>query len=159
MDDIVVWRGRASARRCTGQICSGQVSIVVMRKTARQYDNPNDEVIAPLVHQMYSKKAVAGKGDHKTLVWHFNGSAQSQGSCLGEARQCGLRSPSPSLTPILAIALVVAVLMATHHTALPDLALPTCRPRRIWPLERQLQADTARSVPWPRCRATSRVSR
>ena len=48
------------------QMCTGQVSIVVLRKTGGEFDNPNDEVIAPLVAQMFSKKAVAGKGDHKT---------------------------------------------------------------------------------------------
>lgn len=63
------------------QICSGQVSIVVLRMTDHQYDNPNDEMIAPLVSQMYTRKAVAGKGDHRTLVWTLNGSAKSPRSC------------------------------------------------------------------------------
>jgi len=64
-----------------GQICSGQVSIVVLRMTNHQYDNPNDELIAPLVQQMYSRKAIAGKGDHKTMVWALDSSAQSPSSC------------------------------------------------------------------------------
>lgn len=64
-----------------GQICSGQVSIVVLRVTNHEYDNPNDELIAPLVHQMYSRKTVAGRGDHKTMVWALNSSAKSPSSC------------------------------------------------------------------------------
>ena len=67
------------------QICSGQVSIVILRMTNHQYDNPNDEMIAPLVSQMYTRKAVAGKGDHKTLVWALNGSPQSPASCKANA--------------------------------------------------------------------------
>ncbi len=63
------------------RICSGQVSIVVLRLTAGEYANPNDQMIAPLVHQMYSRKTVAGKGDHKTLVWALNGSAKSPSRC------------------------------------------------------------------------------
>lgn len=59
------------------QICSGSVSIVVLRVTGDSYDNPNDETIAPLVHRMFSRQAVAGKGDHKTTVWAINHKAPS----------------------------------------------------------------------------------
>jgi hypothetical protein len=61
-----------SAGQAYVQICTGQVSIVVLRKTGDNYDNPNDEVIAPLVTKMFSKQTVAGKGDHKTTVWAIN---------------------------------------------------------------------------------------
>ncbi|MGN6795359.1 MAG: ArnT family glycosyltransferase [Streptosporangiaceae bacterium] len=64
-----------------GQICGGYVSVVVLRKTGQQYDNPTDEMIVPLVHQMYTRKTVAGKGDHKTMVWALKGSARSPQSC------------------------------------------------------------------------------
>jgi 4-amino-4-deoxy-L-arabinose transferase-like glycosyltransferase len=67
------------------QLCSGQVSVVVLRVTGRQYDNPNDKIIAGLVHEMYSRKTVAGKGDHKTMVWaleHPAGRAGA-GGCHG----------------------------------------------------------------------------
>jgi len=59
------------------RICSGSVSIVVLRATSGSYDNPNDEVIAPLVRKMFSRQAVAGKGDHKTTVWAINREAPS----------------------------------------------------------------------------------
>ncbi len=64
-----------------GQICSGQVSIVVLRMTNHEFDNPNDVLIAPLVRQMYSQKTVAGKGDHKTMVWALDSSAKRPSSC------------------------------------------------------------------------------
>jgi hypothetical protein len=66
------------------QICGGQVSIVVLRMTNGQFDNPNDEVIAPLLHRMFSKKSVFGQGDHKTMVYAFNGSAKSVTSCKAQ---------------------------------------------------------------------------
>jgi hypothetical protein len=56
------------------QICSGQVSVVIFRTTAGQYDNPNDKLIAGIVHRMYSRKAWAGKGGHRTTVWTLHGS-------------------------------------------------------------------------------------
>jgi hypothetical protein len=64
-----------------GQICGGNVSVVVLRMTGQQYDNPTDEMIVPLVHQMYTRKTVAGNGDHKTMVWALKGSAKSPQSC------------------------------------------------------------------------------
>ena len=66
------------------RICTGQVSIVVLRMTNEQFDNPNDQVIAPLLQRMFSRKAVAGKGDHKTFVYALNGSAESLKSCRAQ---------------------------------------------------------------------------
>ena len=66
------------------RICTGQVSIVVLRKTNEQFDNPNDEVIAPLLQQMFSRKTVAGKGDHKTMVYALKGSAGSLTLCRAQ---------------------------------------------------------------------------
>src|SRR5262249_22261128 len=63
------------------QICSGRVSIVVLRTTNGKFDNPNDEVIAPLVRRLFSKKTVAGRGGHRTTVYALTGSAKSMPSC------------------------------------------------------------------------------
>jgi Dolichyl-phosphate-mannose-protein mannosyltransferase len=60
------------------QICSGSVSIVVLRATEGKYDNPNDRMIAPLVHKMFTKQTVAGKGDLKTTVWAINRSKRTK---------------------------------------------------------------------------------
>jgi hypothetical protein len=61
-----------SGGQAYAQLCSGQVAIVVLRSTGGTYDNPNDELIAGLVHENYTRQTVAGKGDHKTAVWTAN---------------------------------------------------------------------------------------
>jgi hypothetical protein len=66
------------------RMCTGKVSIVVLKKINNQFENPNDEVIAPLLKRMFTRKTVAGKGDHKTLVYAFNGSAESLTSCAAD---------------------------------------------------------------------------
>jgi hypothetical protein len=63
------------------RMCTGKVSIVVLRKINNQFENPNDQVIAPLLKRMFTRKTVAGKGDHKTMVYAFNGSAESLSTC------------------------------------------------------------------------------
>jgi hypothetical protein len=65
------------------QICSGHVSVVIFRTTEGQYDNPNDKLIAGIVHRMYRKKAWAGKGDHRTTVWALRGSVGKETAGCG----------------------------------------------------------------------------
>jgi len=67
--------------RMYAQICNGLVSIVVLRKTNDQLDNPNDEVIAPLLKRLFTKKTQVGNSEHKTMVYAFNGSAQHFTGC------------------------------------------------------------------------------
>jgi hypothetical protein len=66
------------------RICSGQVSIVVVRMTSAQYENPNDEVIAPLLRRLFTKKTEVGNREHKTMIYAFNGSAKSLPSCRAQ---------------------------------------------------------------------------
>lgn len=58
-------------------ICFGYVSVIVIKMMEGNYVNPADEQIAPLVHQMYLRKAVAGKGKHTTQVWALRPHAKS----------------------------------------------------------------------------------
>jgi 4-amino-4-deoxy-L-arabinose transferase-like glycosyltransferase len=73
--------GAGPSPQMYAHICTGDVSIIILRKTNGHYDNPSDKMIEPLVREMYTRKTVAGKGDHKTLVWALNGSAKSPSSC------------------------------------------------------------------------------
>jgi hypothetical protein len=66
------------------RMCTGEVSIVVLKKINNQFENPTDEVIAPLLERMFKRKTVAGKGDHKTVVYAFKGSTQSLASCRAD---------------------------------------------------------------------------
>jgi 4-amino-4-deoxy-L-arabinose transferase-like glycosyltransferase len=66
------------------RICTGQVSIVILRITGEQFDSPTDEVIAPLLRRMFSRKTVAGKGDRKTMVYAFEGSAEDLTTCRAQ---------------------------------------------------------------------------
>ena len=63
------------------QICTGRVSVLVLRTTNGKFDNPNDYVIAPLVRKLFRPKLVAGQGGHRTIVYALSGSAKNVPSC------------------------------------------------------------------------------
>ena len=58
-----------------GQICSGEVSIVVLRMTGHQ---AYGQLITRILHRLYVKKADTGSGTNETQVWAFQAGS---GSC------------------------------------------------------------------------------
>ena len=63
------------------KICKGGVSVVVVRKSNDQFLYPSDQIIAPLLQGLFTKKTQVGNREHKTEVYAFTGSAKRPTGC------------------------------------------------------------------------------
>jgi len=59
------------------QICNGQVSVIVLHATGQGDTNPADVKIATYAHQLGTRMAIAGSGDHTTEVWALHHRSQA----------------------------------------------------------------------------------
>ena len=63
------------------KICTGGVSVVVVRKSNDQFLYRSDQIIAPLLQGLFTKKTQVGNREHKTEVYAFTGSAKRPSAC------------------------------------------------------------------------------
>jgi hypothetical protein len=62
-------------------LCSGSVSVVVLRSIAGSYASPYDQYIVRLMHGSYKRTQKVGTADHRTSVWKLSTPGQRLEGC------------------------------------------------------------------------------
>jgi hypothetical protein len=75
---------RQQGARIASQICSGDISVVILRRSGQAYDHPYDRTIVRLLgsSRRYRLATVAGQGQFSTQVWTLRRPGPLPGGCL-----------------------------------------------------------------------------